>query len=614
MTNITSPIYSTVTLGQGGFTSPLTITPSGAIFPVAYGATGLYLDRPGVATIVNAGRIIGYNGSYFDPSTYNGGAAVVLRSAATISNSGLITGGLSGAYYNGGTGGTGIDAAGGNINISNTGDIFGGGGGASAGTPAYGGSGVSLTTLDTLTNSGMIAGGAGGDSRATNSYAFQGSGGAGVSGYSGATINNSGTIMGGAGGYSLDYDSEAYAGGAGIELSEGKLTNTGDILGGTGGGIGQGSPRGLSYPDMGGMGGQGAVVFNSNFSNAGSIVGGLGGYGVSYTGNGGGGVSIDGSASNSGFISGGDGRAAQGADAAGAGGYGLSVFGGTFQNTGVITGGTGGSDAAEGFGQGGNGGIGAQVFDGSTLITAGTIEGGAAGPYDHPGIAGDAVVLFGNAANTLIIKSTAKFIGTVVSDPGAVNVLEVAGKGTHVLAGIGTSFTGFTDISFATGAAWTIQGNAAGLTSGEEIHGFTAGDTIDLSFLRYNANATVKVATAGTVSITQGAMVTKIDIAGSTKGETDFHLGKDPTGGTDLTRGTQPQMAFLSPLFPHDVMPPAEMLPPLEQAGGWMEVGNQGRDHTSIGVDLRPYGAVPAVVTPVQHFEGMFTPVTLQVS
>jgi hypothetical protein len=43
-------------------------------------------------------------------------------------------------------------------------------------------------------------------------------------------------------------------------------------------------------------------------------------------------------------------------------------------------------------------------------------------------------------------------------------------------------------------------------------------------------------------------------------------------------------------------------------------MGNQGRDHTSVGIDQRPNGAVPAVVTPVPHFEGMFAPVTLQIN
>ena len=108
---ISSKITKTVTLGSGGYTSPLTISSSGTIDPTAYGTTGLFVPA-GVtgAIIVNKGVIDGASVLTTYPSA--GGIAVSLNAAATLTNSAVIVGGRGG--YNdtlyGLPGGAGIDA------------------------------------------------------------------------------------------------------------------------------------------------------------------------------------------------------------------------------------------------------------------------------------------------------------------------------------------------------------------------------------------------------------------------------------------------------------------------------------------------------------------------
>ena len=140
--------------------------------------------------------------------------------AATISNSGALTGG------NGGNGGAGNSGSGGG----------GGGGGA-------GGYGAIVTGSGASSNSGAISGGNGGAGGASGS----GQGGNGGDGGVGVQFTASGTTF----------------------------TNTGTVMGGTGGAGGAGFPAGSN-----GAGGAGIVGSGLSITNNGTISGGLGGDGV----------------------------------------------------------------------------------------------------------------------------------------------------------------------------------------------------------------------------------------------------------------------------------------------------------------------------------------------
>lgn len=137
---------------------------------------------------------------------------------------------------------------------------------------------------------------------------------------------------------------------------------------------------------------------------------------------------------------------------------GISVSYSTIVNTGSIL---AGNTAQNGAGNGID-------LDHGVVQNAGLIAGGNAGGNDAVDFTG---------AGTLIVDPGARFIGKVV---GGGSLLELSGASPAALTGIGTQFLDFQDISFASGAAWALEGNAAGLASGEVISGFAAADTIIL--------------------------------------------------------------------------------------------------------------------------------------
>jgi len=252
---------------------------------------------------------------------------------------------------------------------------------------------------------------------------------------SGNSLTNHGTIQGGAGYYG------AGSGGLGVNFTKvGMLTNTGSITGGTGGG---------SYSASGGQGGASVNIKGATLTNSGSITGGTGG-----TGAGG-----------------------------GAGGVGVIFQGASLTNSGSITGGMGGGVDPTYTGTGGQGGAGVS-FNGRTLTTSGIISGGQGGVGTVNGAAGDAVQ-FGSAASTLIVEPGAVFNGLVAADATVKDVLELSGTqagGTPIT--LGTQFTGFSTLDFASGAAWTVDASTgAAPSSGLTITGFTTSDTIDVTNL-----------------------------------------------------------------------------------------------------------------------------------
>jgi autotransporter passenger strand-loop-strand repeat protein len=139
----------------------------------------------------------------------------------------------------------------------------------------------------------------------------------------------------------------------------------------------------------------------------------------------------------------------------------------TLINSGTIIGGAGG------FGQNtmletGQGGGGVLIVD-ALVIDSGRIAGGPAGQ----GPAGYAVSFL--TSGTLELATGAVIAGEVEGDAGFADVLEFSGSGSF-----GSGFTDMTDISFATGAAWTVAGDAANLAGGQQISGFAAGSFIVL--------------------------------------------------------------------------------------------------------------------------------------
>jgi collagen type I/II/III/V/XI/XXIV/XXVII alpha len=278
----------------------------------------------------------------------------------------------------------------------------------------------------TLNNIGTVIGTPGTYSGISGINTVGGAGGFGVSAV-GGTLLNSGTIVGGHGGQGAHYvlDSSGGAGGYGVTLSAGaSLTNTGLILGGSAGhhlGPGGGGPYA-----QGGVGVAGTTVSVTNLG--GTIMG----------------------------------NTALGA--------GVVLTNGTLSNTGLIKG------LGSGDGLGGSPGV---LMTGGTIINGGTIVGG----YNFLSHARYGAVGFsGTVASRLVVEAGATFVGEVsTSDPNT--TLELGStSGTGTLAGIGTSFAGFSKIQFDPGESWSISGGANGLeTAGVEINGFASGDTIEVT-------------------------------------------------------------------------------------------------------------------------------------
>jgi hypothetical protein len=199
-------------------------------------------------------------------------------------------------------------------------------------------------------------------------------------------------------------------------------------------------------------------------------------------------------------------------------GYGVDLERADLTNTGQIT-------------TGGVSGVGVLLYGSNTLINSGTISGGDA-----------AVIMtsrYTHDVGTLIVENGAVFNGSVAALGN--DVLEFAGTSKTAMTGIGTQFIDFGKIDFASGASWTISGDKAGLASGQAITGFGPADAITLTDAGASSGS-VSVATAGVVTIDAGGVMSKLDIAGATVGETNFKFSN-----YTLTESPEPAMAFLAP-------------------------------------------------------------------
>jgi hypothetical protein len=288
MGTISTVLSLTVTAGQGAYTGPLIIAPTGGIEPAGYGLLGLMVDTAGFS-VTNQGTIIG---------GMHGGNGVYFESTGTLVNSGTIGGGAGGGF--------GLLMSGGAY-ATNTGVIFGGTGSAGV----AGGIGVSLSGNSGLANEGAITGGAGLYSDGSQAQP----GGAGIY-MIGGVLTNGGTISGG------------FSAGIGVRLALGTMLNSGAIDGGS-------------------AGGTGVYVDSASVTNQGTIRGGAGLQMAQGSGTGGSGCVLDGGMLlNQGLVAGGDG--ASGAAGASVGGVGVFMEAGTLVTSGLIAGGAGGYDPSTG--------------------------------------------------------------------------------------------------------------------------------------------------------------------------------------------------------------------------------------------------------------------------
>jgi hypothetical protein len=493
-----------------------------------YGGEGLSLNH---ASATNLGFITGGQGGSGTKYNYVGGIGGigVEDDFGRFSNQGSIFGGLGGfGTTSAGPSGDGVDLSGAGAFGKNTG-LIEGGRGLSAGNYGYaageGGAGLTIAAAASFTNAGQIIGGDGGDG-GPNSGEYGARAGAGAI-LRGATVTNSGLIMAGRGGYEA-------AGVSGAILYGAKLVNSGTVIGGYGG--------------QGDTGGNGIVAgsigtVQSQLNNSGTIIGGAGGY--SYSG-GTGGIGVQISATsviNTGHILGGTGGSAlhQG----GNGGYGADIFGGTLTNKGFIEGGAGGASRYN-YSGGSGGGV---RMEGGTLINAGTIATSAA--Y------GAAVYLTRTAIGTVVVEPGAVFSGYVDAYRTQNDVLVLAGKSKQTFTGIGTQIYGFKIIDFAAGAKWHIAGTAAGLTQGQHIDGFKAGDSIKITNAAI-ASGTVSVKTAGVLTVSAAGGSFTINVDGAMVGATNFQFSNDTLTETK----TKAAMVFLAPAAAQ--VPAGESLPPLQ--------------------------------------------------
>lgn len=487
----------------------------------------------GGGVLSNSGTIMGGAGGFLPLSSNPGGVGLSL-SGGTVSNQGSITGGAGGnGLFNGGAGGDGLDETGGSL--GNSGVIAGGAG--SFGPSAGGAGGVGVTLGGGVVgNTGIISGGAGGSGNGSGA-----AGGAGAVVVSG-TFSNAGLIEGGAAGAS---QLQGGAGGAGVALDGGTLITSGTIAGGLGAVGGQsagasgdavcfGSASATLVIDPGARF-LGTVAGNAAAADvlvlgAGSInaIGTLSGLGTQFTGfstldvaagatwqetNG---TSFSGLLDNAGsltihglVLTGtvlNDGTIAGGAPDKAA----LILDGGSASNTGVIAG------AADG-------GVGV-LIQGGTLETAGTISGGGNG----------AAIAFGQGPATLILDAGAVLQGALLANAAADDALVLNG-GTGTLEGFGTDISGFSSLTFAADAAWTVDVTASTSTV---LAGFTSTDTLDLAGLGLETSVS---GTAGSFTFAGGSGgVTLAFAASQGLSASSFVLASDGHGGTLVTLAETP--------------------------------------------------------------------------
>jgi hypothetical protein len=460
--SISGTVTTTVILGEGNYGDKLTVTSTGAILPSAYGAAGIYASAIGVK-LINDGRIVAGSGIYGSGvAGGGGGVGVDLAGGGSLKNKGIVSGGMGGnAVYpgTGGAGGIGIVIASGMI--ANQGRITGGDGGSILG--GSGGAGGLAIEIETgvIENTGNIIGGRGGQS---GGY-YGGNGGIGLRFTSGGTLTNKGSIQGGLGNYGQQ------GGGSGaiaVQMDvSGTVVNHGTIKGGSGG------SAGYVQPAFGGAGGDAVDLAGGGLvQNFGQIQGGAGG-----TGHGGpeptGGAGIriaDGSVTNSGIVTGGEGAYDYKDPFSLNGGAGIMLINSDLQNSGTITGGAGGGYGVyladggtlsnQGMILGGNGaitGVGVDLVGAQAFVNSGTIE-GALGDYS-PNYTGHQ---YNGGAGAYVGATAASNSGLILGGDGGDATYNMGGNGgVGITIAFGTTFTNTGTIISGTGgdSGFSVGGN-----------------------------------------------------------------------------------------------------------------------------------------------------------
>jgi hypothetical protein len=528
---ISSTITHQVTLGYGVTISPLTITNHGDINVAA-----------GYAILVSGG----YDGTLINDGTIRGSTEAVYAAeyAVTIFNHGTIYGDQIGLLLNTGAGGpsvvvnsaaisgnVGIEGSG--ITLTNTGLVDGTDFGirlnvskvVNSGT-IEGQTGVYLQQ-STLTNTGAIDGSQTGlyigGGTALNSGDISGVRGVQIANDAGdGTLINHGTISGGvtvAGGTLTN--TARITGATGVTLGiAGNATNSGQIYGQSYGVVVSGPTNATNetFINSGTIYGQneGIMISGAYARNTGSVSGGNAGvtisggllvnYGVISSRN----IAValsGGSLANSGTLTGQtDGVTISGGvvtnfETISGNVNGALLVGGSLANYGRISSADFGVNDAGGtvtnYGIISSASIGVTIAHG-VLTNAGTIAGAG----------GDAV--YGSFI-TLAVDPGAVFVGNVADSDGG-GLLDLAGAGLGSLSGIGTQITGFKNISFTTGANWTIAGDTGGLGAGQTISGMTKADTIVLD--GFAATSDSFVSGAG-LELSNGTATVTLDITGN---------------------------------------------------------------------------------------------------
>jgi Hint domain len=420
-------------------------------------AASLGVDFSGTATVVNAGSIAGGN-SY-------GNYGIFLRAAGLLTNE---AGGIISGYYAVGTGfgyptGTMFAYYSPPLTVVNDGTILG----STTHTSFESGAGILVSAGGTVVNNsdGLITGAEAIENRGTpgltvinagsivgesadyHGYGvvLRGAGGAVtnqaggfISGYFGVdiygtsgngTVVNSGTIVG-----------NTTTFGIGIRLSGGSVTNNGTIAGGAGIDISTNRGTVTNYGLIDGstetVGSGARLNVGGAFTNAASGI---------VTG-----------AANGVLIQGGAGSLINAGHIAANATSGTGVY---IELGGAVTNQAGGTIT---------GNIGVDILHyngGGTLLNAGSIGGTTA-----------AVRFDSNANDRLIVDPGARFSGIVDGGnaigpfPLYVSTLELASGGTGTLAGLGSQYINFDQVTLDVGASWLLSG-ANTLVSGATISG-----------------------------------------------------------------------------------------------------------------------------------------------
>jgi hypothetical protein len=222
--------------------------------------------------------------------------------------------------------------------------------------------------------------------------------------------------------------------------------------------------------------------------------------------------------------------------------FGISASSSYVFNSGIISGATdavyqaSGNFTNDGFIASGNTGA---SFGNVNASNNGLLVGGSIGVliaggelYDSGVITGGEYAVEGTGAFDLVLNNTGVLNGQV-TDRADLGQIDLVGSTPGTLSGLGSSITGFNSINIGQGGSWTLDGNIAGLASGQLISGFAQGDTIVLSdFAATSASYTSGVG----LVLSNGATAETLEVAKTLA--TSSFIMTDDAEGVAITLGT----------------------------------------------------------------------------